>query len=223
MQVDIITLFPGAFESYINSSILLRAREKGGIQINLHNLREYTINKYKQVDDYPYGGEAGMVLKVEPIYRCIKNLKSSQTYDEVIYLSPDGEKLTQSICNELSLKKNLLLLCGHYKGVDHRVRQHLITREISVGDYVLSGGELPAMILCDAVARLIPGVLGDACSALNDSFQNGLIAPAIYTRPQNFMGWEVPKVLLSGHEKKIQTWREQSALEQTKKKRPDLL
>lgn len=223
MDIDVITLFPEGFESYFGSSIMRRARLKEKIRIHLHNLRDYTEDKHRRVDDYPYGGDAGMVLMVEPIYRCIKALQEQHPYDRVIYFSPDAPKLNQSMCNELSLSKRLLLLCGHYKGVDQRVRDQLITQEISVGDYVLSGGELPAMILCDALARLLPGVLGDVSSALTDSFQDGLLSPPVYTRPKTFKGWSVPEVLLSGHRKKIEDWQSETALERTRKYRPELL
>jgi tRNA (guanine37-N1)-methyltransferase len=223
MRLDIITCLPGLLESPFGDSILKRAQEKGLVTVAIHDLRAYTTNKHRTTDDYAFGGGAGMVMMIEPIDRCIRQLKSERPYDEVIYLSPDGELLTQPLANELSLKKNLILLCGHYKGVDERVREHLVTREISIGNYVLSGGELAAAVLADSVMRLIPGVLSDETSALTDSFQDGLIAPPVYTRPAEYNGWKVPEVLMSGHEAKIRQWREEQALERTKKRRPDLL
>lgn len=223
MRIDIITVLPGLLESPFNDSILKRALEKGLAEIHLHNLRDYTDNKYRQVDDYQFGGGAGMVLMIEPIDRCISALKAERNYDEVIYMSPDGETLTQKTANSLSLLKNIIILCGHYKGVDQRVRDHFITREISVGDYVLSGGELGAVVLCDAVIRLLPGVLGNETSALTDSFQDNLLAPPIYTRPADYKGWKVPEVLTTGNFPKIEQWREEKAYERTKKLRPDLL
>jgi len=222
MHIDIITVLPKLIESPFNDSILKRAQTKGLVTINIIDLRDYATNKHKSVDDYAYGGGAGMVLMLEPIYRCIADLKSKHTYDEIIYMSPDGELLTQSISNELSLKENLIFLCGHYKGVDERVREHLITREISIGDYVLSGGELAAAVVADSVIRLLPGVLSDETSALTDSFQDGLVAPPVYSRPVEYNGWKVPDVLLSGHEAKINEWRLGQALERTKKRRPNL-
>jgi tRNA (guanine37-N1)-methyltransferase len=223
MHIDIITCLPRLIESPFSDSILKRAQAKGLVEINIIDLRTYATDKHKSVDDYAYGGGAGMVMMIEPIDRCLEELKLKRDYDDIIYMSPDGERLTQSIANELSLKKNLVLLCGHYKGVDERVRQHLITRELSIGDYVLSGGELPAAVVADAVIRLIPGVLSDETSALSDSFQDGLIAPPVYTRPAAYKGWEVPSVLLSGHEKKIEDWRHEKALERTRSRRPHLL
>lgn len=223
MRIDILTVLPEMFDSIINTSILKRAREKNLAQIYIHNLRDYTTNKHKRVDDYPFGGEPGMVLQIEPIDRAIQSLKSQCEYDEIIYTSPDGEILNQKIANDLSLKQNIIILCGHYKGIDHRVREYLITREISIGNYVLTGGELPASIITDAVVRLIPGVIGDERSALSDSFQDDLLAPPVYTRPANYNGWEVPSVLLSGHEAKIQEWKEQQSLERTTLLRPELL
>lgn len=223
MQIDIITCLPSLFEGPLTQSIVKRSVEKGLVNINIINLRDYTTNKHKNVDDYAFGGGAGMVLMVEPIDRCISDLKSKKTYDEVIYLTPDGETYNQGIANSLSLSNNLILLCGHYKGVDQRVRDHLITKEISIGDYVLSGGELAAMILTDSIIRLIPGVLNDETSALTDSFQDNLLAPPVYSRPANYNDWEVPEILLSGHEKNIEKWRNEQALERTKKRRPDLL
>jgi tRNA (guanine37-N1)-methyltransferase len=212
-------MFTGAFDF----SIARRAIDKGLVEIQLHDLREFARNKYRSVDDYPFGGGAGMVMMVEPIAECISQLKNERDYDEVIFLTPDGELLEQGIANELSLKGNLILLCGHYKGVDERVREHYITRELSIGDYVLSGGELAAAVLVDTVVRLIPGVLGDETSALSDSFQDGLLSPPVYTRPADFKGWKVPEVLISGHEAKIREWRLRQAIERTKKRRPGLL
>ena len=223
MRIDIITLFPELLRSPFEESILKRAIKSKKAVINFHTLRDYAYNKNKQVDDYPFGGGAGMVMKIEPIDLCIRQLKKERTYDEVIYLTPDGEQLDQSISNNLSTKKNLIILCGHYKGVDQRVRDHLITREISIGDFVLSGGELAAAVLCDSIIRLIPGVLGDESSALTDSYQDGLLAPPIYTRPANYKGWEVPKILTSGNTPEVEKWRESQALEKTKKTRPDLM
>ena len=223
MRIDIITLFPELLRSPFEVSILKRAIKSKKAVINFHNLRDYAYNKNKQVDDYPFGGGAGMVMKIEPIDLCIRQLKKERTYDEVIYLTPDGEQLNQSISNNLSTKKNIIILCGHYKGVDQRVRDHLITREISIGDFVLSGGELAAAVLCDTIIRLIPGVLGDESSALTDSYQDGLLAPPIYTRPANYKGWEVPKVLTSGNTPEVEKWRESQAFEKTKKTRPDLM
>ena len=223
MRIDIITLFPELLRSPFEVSILKRAIKSKKAVINFHNLRDYAYNKNKQVDDYPFGGGAGMVMKIEPIDLCIRQLKKERTYDEVIYLTPDGVQLNQSISNNLSTKKNIIILCGHYKGVDQRVRDHLITREISIGDFVLSGGELAAAVLCDTIIRLIPGVLGDESSALTDSYQDGLLAPPIYTRPANYKGWEVPKVLTSGNTPEVEKWRESQAFEKTKKTRPDLM
>jgi tRNA (guanine37-N1)-methyltransferase len=222
MQIDIITLFPELLRSPFEASILKRAIDAQKIVVNFHNLRDYAQNKQKQVDDYPFGGGAGMVMQIEPIDRCIQKLKSEREYDEIIYLTPDGEQLHQSISNTLSTKENIILLCGHYKGVDQRVRDHLITREISIGDFVLSGGELAAAVLCDSIIRLIPGVLGDESSALTDSYQDGLLAPPIYTRPANYKGWEVPKILTSGNTPEVEKWRENKAVEKTKITRPDL-
>lgn len=223
MRIDIITVVPKLLHSPIASSILQRAIDKDLASIHLHNLRDYAEGKQKQVDDYQFGGGAGMVLKIEPIDRCITDLKSKRIYDEVIYLTPDGEKWTQPIANRFSLKNNLLLLCGHYKGVDQRVRDHLITQEFSIGDYVLSGGELGAMILCDSIIRLIPGVLGNETSALSDSFQDNLLAPPVYTRPATYKNWNVPKLLTSGNLPEIEAWRENQAIHRTKTQRPDLL
>lgn len=222
MRIDIITVLPEMIEGTINTSILKRAQDKGLVTFELHNLRNYTLDKHKKVDDYPYGGEAGMVLQIEPIERAIANLKSQRDYDEVIFTTPDGEKFVQSTANELSLLNNIIILCGHYKGVDYRVREHLITKEISIGDFVLTGGELAAAMIADAVVRLIPGAIGDEQSALSDSFQDNLLAPPVYTRPADYKGWKVPEVLLSGHERKIQEWRHEQAVERTKHLRPDL-
>lgn len=223
MRIDIITVLPELLRSPFDASIMKRAIDKGLVEVHFHNLRDYATNKYKSVDDYPYGGGAGMVMMIEPIDKCISQLKSERDYDEIIYMSPDGETLNQGIANTMSLCKNIVILCGHYKGVDQRVRDHLITKEISIGDYVLSGGELGAIILSDALIRLIPGVLSDETSALTDSFQDNLLAPPIYTRPANYNGWEVPPVLLSGHAANIDQWREEMAYEHTKNRRPDLL
>lgn len=223
MKIDIITALPALFESWLNDSIMKRAQTKGVAEINVHNLRDYSTNKQKQIDDYAFGGGAGMVLSIEPIARCIDTLAEKTTYDEVIYMAPDGDVLNQSMANEISLKKNLILLCGHYKGVDERVREHLVTREISIGDFVLSGGELAAAVVVDCVVRLLPGVLNDETSALSDSFQDGLLAPPVYTRPAEFKGWTVPEILTSGNTKAIEQWRLDKALERTKIRRPDLL
>lgn len=222
MRIDIITVLPEMIEGALHTSILKRSQEKGLAQFELHNLRDYTLDKHRRVDDYPFGGEAGMVLQIEPIYRAISHLKAERDYDEVIFTTPDGEQFTQSIANELSLKQNIIILCGHYKGIDYRVREHLITREISIGDFVLTGGELAAAMIADAVVRLIPGVIGDEQSALSDSFQDGLLAPPVYTRPAEYKGWRVPEVLLSGHERKIQEWRLEQSVERTRRLRPDL-
>jgi len=222
MRIDIITVLPEMIEGALHTSILKRSQEKGLAQFELHNLRDYTLDKHRRVDDYPFGGEAGMVLQIEPIDRAISHLKAERDYDEVIFTTPDGEQFTQSIANELSLKQNIIILCGHYKGIDYRVREHLITREISIGDFVLTGGELAAAMIADAVVRLIPGVIGDEQSALSDSFQDGLLAPPVYTRPAEYKGWRVPDVLLSGHERKIQEWRLEQSVERTRRLRPDL-
>jgi tRNA (guanine37-N1)-methyltransferase len=223
MQIDIITLFPELLTSPFKASILKRAILSKKVKVNFHNLRDYANNNQKQVDDYPFGGGAGMVMKIEPIDNCLNHLKKSKVYDEVIYLTPDGEQLNQKISNRFSTKKNLVVICGHYKGVDQRVRDHLVTSEISIGDFVLSGGEIAAAVLCDSVIRLIPGVLGDESSALTDSYQDDLLAPPIYTRPSDYNGWEVPKILTSGNIPEIDRWRENKAFEKTKKQRPDLL
>lgn len=223
MRIDIITVVPDLLKSPFGVSIVKRAIDKGLVEVHIHNLRDYVDDKYRKVDDYQYGGGSGMVMMIEPIDKCISALQSERAYDEVIYLSPDGAKFNQKTANYLSLKKNLIMLCGHYKGVDQRVRDQFITKEISIGDYVLSGGELGAAIVSDAIIRLIPGVLGDETSALTDSFQDDLLAPPIYTRPSNYKGWKVPEVLLSGDFPKIEAWREDHALKITKQKRPDLL
>jgi len=223
MRIDIITVLPQLLASPFEASILKRAIDKGLVEVHLHNLREYGLGNYKQVDDYQFGGSAGMVLMIEPIDKCIAALKAERTYDEIIYLTPDGETFNQGIANELSLKKNLILLCGHYKGVDQRVRNLLVTREITIGDYVLSGGELAAAVLADAIIRLLPGVLNDETSALTDTFQDHLLAPPVYTRPASYKGVEVPAILTSGNTPKIEQWREQEALKRTQEKRPDLL
>ena len=222
MRIDIISVVPELIESPLNFSIVKRARDKGLVAIHLHNLRDYATNKYKQVDDYPFGGGAGMVIMIEPVAKCIAALKAERSYDEVIYMSPDGQLLDQPLSNTLSLKKNLIILCGHYKGIDERIREHLITREISIGNYVLSGGELAAAVVADAVVRLIPGVLGDETSALSDSFQDGLVAPPVYTRPADYHGWKVPDILLSGHTANIEKWRHEESVKRTGERRPGL-
>ena len=223
MRIDIITILPEMLEGFVNESILARAQKKGLAEICLHQLRDYTTDKWRRVDDYPYGGFAGMVMQCEPIDRCISALKAERDYDEVIFTSPDGEKFTQSVANDLSLKGNIIILCGHYKGIDQRIRDHLITREISIGDYVLTGGELAAAVMTDTIVRLIPGVIGDEQSALSDSFQDNMLSAPIYTRPADYKGWKVPEVLLSGNEAVIQSWEMEQALERTKRLRPDLL
>ena len=220
--MDILTVVPELLESPLKHSIIGRAQQAGYLELEVHNIRDYSTNKWRRVDDYPFGGEAGMILQIEPIDRAISDLKSQRTYDEVIYTSPDGETFNQGVANELSLRENLIILCGHYKGIDHRIREHLITREISVGDYVLTGGELPAAIMTDAIVRLLPGVIGDAESALSDTFQDDLLAPPIYTRPAEYKGWCVPEILLSGHAAKIEEWKMNQATERTKRLRPDL-
>jgi tRNA (guanine37-N1)-methyltransferase len=223
MRIDIITVLPELLESPLNHSIVKRAKEKKLVEINIVNLRDFTIDKYKSVDDYAFGGGAGMVMMIEPVYKAIQKLKSEREYDEIIYTSPDGEKFDQRTANRLSLMNNIIILAGHYKGVDHRIREHLITREISVGDYVLSGGELPAAIITDAVIRLIPGTLSDEQSALTDSFQDDLLAPPVYTRPSVFNGWKVPEILLSGNTADIEKWRHEQSVERTRLLRPGLI
>lgn len=223
MRIDILTVLPEMFESPLNCSILKRAQQKGLVEFGIHNLRDYSTNKHRKVDDYPFGGEAGMVMQIEPIDRCIAALKAERDYDEVIFTSPDGELLDQPMANSMSMLNNIIILCGHYKGIDYRIREHLITREISIGDYVLTGGELPAIIISDAIVRLIPGAIGDEQSALSDSFQDNLLAPPVYTRPAEYKGWRVPDILLSGHEANIAQWRHDQAIERTQRLRPDLL
>jgi tRNA (guanine37-N1)-methyltransferase len=223
MRIDILTILPKLFDGPFSDSILKRAQEKGHVSIHLHNIRDYSTDKHKNVDDYQYGGGAGMVMRIEPIAACIEKLKSERVYDEIIYMTPDGEILEQGTSNQLSIKGNLMILCGHYKGVDDRIRQHYITKEISIGSYVLSGGELAAAVLVDSIVRLIPGVLNDETSALTDSFQDQLLSPPVYTRPPVYNGWSVPDVLLSGNSQEIDRWREDQALERTKSRRPDLL
>ncbi len=223
MHIDILTVLPEMIEGFFNCSIMKRAQTKGLATIKIHNLRDYTGDKHRRVDDYPFGGFAGMVMKIEPIDRCITALKSQRNYDEVVFLTPDGQVFDQPMANQLSLQQNLILLCGHFKGIDYRIREHLITKEISIGDYVLTGGELAAAVVADAVIRLIPGVISDEQSALSDSFQDNLLAAPVYTRPAEYKGWEVPEVLLSGHEAKIKEWEIKQSLERTKSLRPDLL
>ena len=223
MRIDIITVMPEMLESPLGCSILKRAQDKGLVDIVVHNLRDYSLNKHRKVDDYPFGGEAGMVMQIEPVDRCISALKAERDYDEIIFTTPDGEQFTQPVANELSMKKNLMILCGHYKGVDFRIREHLITREITIGDYVLTGGEIPAAVIADAVVRLIPGAIGDEQSALSDSFQDNLLAPPVYTRPAEYKGWRVPDILLSGHQAKIDEWKHDMAVQRTMQLRPDLL
>jgi len=223
MRFDIITIFPEIFVGPFSESIIKRAKEKDLVEIHLHQLRDYTTDKHRKVDDYAFSGEAGMVMMIEPIVRCIEHLSSERKYDEIIFLSPDGEILDQKLANKLSLKGNIVLLCGHYKGIDERIREHFITKEISIGNYVLSGGELAAAVLVDSIVRLLPGVLGDETSALSDSFQDGLVSPPVYTRPRDFRGWKVPDILLSGNEKLIIEWKNEQSLERTKQKRPTML
>lgn len=223
MRIDILTVVPELLASPLNESILKRAQEKGLVEIHIHNIRDYTEDKHRTTDDYPFGGEAGMVMKIEPIYRCIEALKAEREYDEVIYTSPDGIRYDQHEANRLSTLDNLIILCGHYKGIDYRIREHLVTREISIGDYVLTGGELAACIIADSVIRIIPGAIGDEASALTDCFQDNLLAPPVYTRPAEFNGWKVPDVLLSGNFARIDRWKEEQAWERTKRLRPDLL
>lgn len=223
MRIDIITVLPEMLQDFVNLSILGRAQKKGLAEIHVHNLRDYTTNKWRRVDDYPFGGFAGMVMQCEPIDRCITQLQSDRHYDEVIFTSPDGEQFCQPMANQLSMAENLIILCGHYKGIDYRIREHLITKEVSIGDYVLTGGELAAAVMADAIVRIIPGVIGDEQSALSDSFQDNLLAAPVYTRPANYKGWEVPEILLSGNEAKIKDWEIQQSMERTKRLRPDLL
>ncbi len=223
MRIDIISVLPQMVEPFMNESILARAQKKGLVEIHVHNLRDYTLDKWKRVDDYPYGGFPGMVMQIEPIDRCISALKEERAYDEVIFTSPDGEQFNQGIANELSMLENIIILCGHYKGIDQRVRDHLITREISIGDFVLTGGELPAAVMADAIVRLVPGVIGDEQSAFSDCFQDNLLSAPIYTRPADYKGWRVPDILLSGHEAKIKEWEMEQSLERTRRLRPDLL
>lgn len=223
MRIDILTVLPEMLESPLGCSIIKRACDRGYADIHIHNLRDYSTNRHRKVDDYPFGGEAGMVMQIEPIDRAISALKAERDYDEIIFTSPDGEQFTQPMANSMSMLNNIIILCGHYKGIDYRIREHLITREISIGDYVLTGGEIPAVVITDAIVRLIPGVLGDEQSALSDSYQDNLLAPPVYSRPANYKGWEVPPILLSGHEAKIAEWRQEQALERTRRLRPDLL
>ena len=223
MRIDILTLFPNMMDMFFKESIVSRAQKKGLVEVCFHDLHDYSLTRYGSVDDYPYGGSTGMVMAVEPLANCIEELQSQRHYDEVIYTAPDGEMFSQPMANELSLKENLIVLCGHYKGVDERLREHFITKEISIGDYVLTGGELAAAVICDAVIRILPGVIGDEQSALEDSFQDGLVAPPEYTRPAEFRGWKVPDVLLSGDHSKIAQWRYEQALERTRQRRPELL
>ena len=223
MRIDIITVLPAMIEGFCNESILARAQKKGLAEIHLHNLRDYSTDKWKRVDDYPYGGFAGMVMQCEPIDRCISALKAERDYDEVIFTSPDGEQFNQHVANDLSMKQNLIILCGHYKGIDHRIREHLITREISIGDYVLTGGELAAAVMADAIVRIVPGVISDEQSALSDCFQDDMLSAPIYTRPADYKGWKVPDILLSGNEAKIKDWEIEQSYLRTKQLRPDLL
>ena len=223
MRIDIITVLPEMLEGFVHESILARAQKKGLAEIHLHNLRDYSTDKWRRVDDYPYGGFAGMVMQCEPIDRAISALKAERDYDEIIFTTPDGERFDQPMANSLSLAQNLIILCGHYKGIDYRIREHLITKEVSLGDFVLTGGELAAAAMTDAIVRLVPGVLGDEQSAFNDSFQDNLLAAPVYTRPADYKGWKVPDVLLSGHEAKIKEWEINQSLERTRRLRPDLL
>ncbi len=223
MRIDIITVLPELLQSPLNYSILKRAQDKKLVEIVVHNLRDYSLDKHRKVDDYPFGGEAGMVMQIEPVDRAITQLKSEREYDEVIFTTPDGEKFDQPMANRLSMAGNLIILCGHYKGIDYRIREHFVTKEVTIGDYVLTGGELAAAIMCDAIVRLIPGALGDEQSALSDSFQDNLLAPPVYTRPAEYKGWRVPDVLLSGHQRKIDEWKHEQSLERTRRLRPDLL
>lgn len=223
MRIDIITVLPEMLESPLGCSIIKRACDKGLAEIHVHNLRDYTTNRYRKVDDYPFGGEAGMVMQIEPVDRCLEALRSERHYDEVIFTAPDGEVFNQQMANSLSMLENIIILCGHYKGIDYRIREHLITREISIGDYVLTGGEMPAAIITDAIVRLLPGAIGDEQSALTDSFQDNLLEPPIYTRPAEYKGWRVPDILLSGHQAKIDAWKHEQSLLRTERLRPDLL
>ena len=223
MRIDILTVMPEMLDSPLNCSILKRAQDKGLVEIVVHNLRDYSLNKHRKVDDYPFGGEAGMVMQIEPVDRCISKLQAERQYDDIIFTTPDGEQFSQPIANQLSMKQNLMILCGHYKGIDYRIREHYITREISIGDYVLTGGEIPAAVIADAVVRLIPGAIGDEQSALSDSFQDNLLAPPVYTRPAEYKGWRVPDVLLSGNQAKIDEWKHNQSMERTMRLRPDLL
>ena len=223
MRIDILTVMPEMLDSPLNCSILKRAQDKGLVEIVVHNLRDYSLNKHRKVDDYPFGGEAGMVMQIEPVDRCISALQQQRTYDDIIFTTPDGEQFSQPIANRLSLAENLMILCGHYKGIDYRIREHFVTRELSIGDYVLTGGEIPAAVIADAVVRLIPGAIGDEQSALSDSFQDNLLAPPVYTRPAEYRGWRVPDVLLSGNQAKIDEWKHNQSIERTMTLRPDLL
>ena len=223
MRIDIITVLPELLQSPLNYSILKRAQDKKLVEIVVHNLRDYSLDKHRRVDDYPFGGEAGMVMQIEPVDRAITQLKSERNYDEVIFTTPDGERFDQPMDNRLSMEGNLIILCGHYKGIDYRIREHFVTKEVTIGDYVLTGGELAAAIMCDAIVRLIPGAIGDEQSALSDSFQDNLLAPPVYTRPAEYKGWRVPDVLLSGHQRKIDEWKHEQSLERTRRLRPDLL
>ena len=223
MRIDIITVLPELLQSPLNYSILKRAQDKKLVEIVVHNLRDYSLDKHRRVDDYPFGGEAGMVMQIEPVDRAITQLKSERNYDEVIFTTPDGERFDQPMANRLSMAGNLIILCGHYKGIDYRIREHFVTNEVTIGDYVLTGGELAAAIMCDAIVRLIPGAIGDEQSALSDSFQDNLLAPPVYTRPAEYKGWRVPDVLLSGHQRKIDEWKHEQSLERTRRLRPDLL
>lgn len=223
MRIDIISVMPEMLQGPLTCSILKRAQDAGLVEIVVHNLRDYSTNKHRKVDDYPFGGEAGMVMQIEPVDRCISALKAERDYDDVIFTSPDGEILSQPLANRLSMAENLIILCGHYKGIDYRIREHLVTREISIGDYVLTGGELPAAVIADSIVRLIPGAIGDEQSALSDSFQDGLLEAPVYTRPANYKGWEVPEILLSGHQARIDEWKHEKAIERTLALRPNLL
>ena len=223
MRIDIITVLPELLQSPLNYSILKRAQDKKLVEIVVHNLRDYSLDKHRRVDDYPFGGEAGMVMQIEPVDRAITQLKSERNYDEVIFTTPDGERFDQPMANRLSMAGNLIILCGHYKGIDYRIREHFVTKEVTIGDYVLTGGELAAAIMCDAIVRLIPGAIGDEQSALSDSFQDNLLAPPVYTRPAEYKGWRVPDVLLSGHQRKIDEWKHEQSLERSRRLRPDLL